>query len=415
MRLLQKTNRYYLFISLILFLLIGLILYILLLLINRKAIDEKLHETRIQVTEHLYKKQSIPNLYPVVQVTTVSAAGLPERKDTLIYDPVDKEYEKYKVEVFYENINDTWYKITLRRSLKENRALMLAITFSIIIILIFLFISLFLLNRYISKKIWTSFYHNLKIIRHFSLTLDPSPIHLQKSNIQEFNELNQAIENLSSKVISDYRVLREFTENASHETQTPLAVIISKLEMMLQQGDLTDQQVKEIYSVYQAAKRLSGLNQNLLLLSRIEHELFPDNEPVRLDKIILDQLNDLSGLAESKKLTISFQPPETPCIITGNSYLTGILVSNLLKNAMIHNTDNGKIRITLSEKFLLIENTGRLPDVEPEKLFERFRKANSSSRSAGLGLAIVKQICQTFHWQIFYTYSDGIHSLKILF
>jgi signal transduction histidine kinase len=279
-------------------------------------------------------------------------------------------------EIVYKTINGTQYKLTLRRSLKENRVLMFSTTFSMIFILFLLFIAFFFTNRYISKKIWTSFYHNLNTIKHFSLTLNPSPLHLLPSKIQEFNELNEAIENLSRKVVSDYRILKEFTENASHETQTPLTVIISRLEILLQSGDLTNGQVKNIYPAYRAAKRLSILNKNLLLLSRIEHERFKKG-PVYLDKILITQLNLLDVFIQSKKLTVHFQPPEKHVIFKGNQYQTEILISNLLKNATLHNITGGKISIFLTEKDLIIENTGKPLSIEPDKLFERFNNTPS--------------------------------------
>ncbi len=415
MKLLQQTNRYYLTISVILFTLTGVALYILMSVISRNEINEKLNETKAQVVEHLQNRQGMPVLYPVVEVEAVASAGKPYINDTLIYDPLENEYEKYKQEVFYQNINGKRYKIILRRSKKENRALILAVSLSIIVILLFLFAALFFMNRYISKKLWTSFYQNLETIKHFSLTPDPSPVQLISTNIQEFKELNKAIESLSEKVVSDYRVLKEFTENASHETQTPLSVIISRLEMLLQSGDLTDTQVKNIYPAYKAAKQLSSLNQNLLLLSSIEHERYTDTKPLDLQKILQTQLDSLSGFKEAKHLSIAFNKPETKTIINGNHFLTEVMISNLLKNAVMHNTENGKIRITLTGKMLILENTGKPLSGKPEDMFERFHKADYSKRSPGLGLAIVRQICRNFHWDVNYTYAAGIHSLKINF
>ncbi len=414
MKLLQQTNRYYLVISVILFIVTGMLLYSFMYIISKNDINEKLNETKAQVIEHLHNRQEIPNLYPVIEVKKVSSAGISLIKDTVIYDPVDQEHEKYKEEVVYKNINGTLYKLTLRRSLKGNRSLMLSITFSMVFVLFLLITAFFLTNRYISKKIWTTFYQNLDIIKHFSLTLDPSPLRLYQSNIQEFKVLNEAIESLSRKVISDYRILKEFTENASHETRTPLAIIMARLEMLLQSGNLSNEQVKNIYPAYHAAKRLSSLNKNLLLLSRIEHEHF-DTEQVEPEKILKSQLDILDNIILEKKLTVHFRSPEKPVIITGNHYLFEILVSNLLKNAIIHNTKGGQIQISLSEKNLIIENTGNPISVKPHELFERFRKADPSSQSSGLGLAIVKQICRHLHWDISYTYTAGIHILKIIF
>ncbi len=415
MKLLQKTNRYYLIFSVIIFSFAGIALYVILTVINKNEINEKLHETKVQVIEHIKNREVLPNLYPLVDVHPVSVTGIPYVKDTLIYDPVDKEYEKYRVEVLYGKIGNFTYRITLRRSYKENKDYMLAITISLMAVFIILFVSLFFMNRSIAKKIWSSFFKNLDTLKHFSLPQNEYPLTLQKSEIDEFQELNHVMEKLTERVISDYQSLKAFTVNASHEIQTPLAVMITKLEMLLQSPALTEQQVRDLHFVYSAAQRLSKLNHNLLLLAKIENNRFEDTEDIVLQNVINTQLELLYDFIHLKELDLQVNMPSQSVVVKANRYLVGILVANLLNNAVLHNIQRGNLFLSLTKKDLRIENTGHLLQVDPDKLFDRFYKADTSSDSPGLGLAIVKQICNSYQWRITYIYSNRQHTVTVLF
>jgi signal transduction histidine kinase len=93
--------------------------------------------------------------------------------------------------------------------------------------------------------------------------------------------------------------------------------------------------------------------------------------------------------------------------------LADILWTNLFQNAIRHNIENGKIRIELTNKKLVIANTGEDPEVDTDQLFERFRKAEQSSESIGLGLSIIKRIVDQSHLTIMYTYADNWHRIVI--
>lgn len=415
MKLLQKTNRYYLISSVIIFLITGLSLYIILMIINNNELNEKLNETKAQVIEHIKNREGVPDLYPVVTVQKVDICGTPYTRDTLLFDPIDNEYERYREKVTYETINGIHYRIVLRRSHMENRHLMMAISASLAIMLIILFASMYFINRYISGKVWASFFENLSTLKQFNLSDHDHPVQLKSSEIAEFKELNVVLGNLTERVVSDFVLLRSFIQNASHELQTPVAVIISKLEMLLQRPDLTDQQAQDIYTVYAAATKLSRLNENLLLLAKIENNIYRETESIHLQELIRDQLGEVQNFIQTKNLRLEQHLANQPIIIHAHPFLVDILISNLLNNALVHNIDKGEIRITLTQDYLQIENTGHKLEVDPKVLFERFRKAGSAKKSHGLGLAIVSQIIKLYHWKISYDYSGNRHILTVRF
>jgi len=215
-------------------------------------------------------------------------------------------------------------------------------------------------------------------------------------------------------VRSDYQSLKSFTENASHELQTPLSVIGSNLEMLIQDENLTENQLKQISQLIDSLGKVSKLNQTLLLLTKIENRQFATTEKTDLSEVLENKLALLHTWVNHKSIDVKTVILPDVCIHI-SPYLLEILLNNILGNAIKYNTHNGKLNIHLSDDKLVIENLGAKPDYSTEEMFGRFRKGRSNGDSLGLGLAIVKQICETYQFEISYNYTNDFHSLTIQF
>lgn len=217
---------------------------------------------------------------------------------------------------------------------------------------------------------------------------------------------------MAKKMRRDYVNLKEFNENASHEIQTPLAIIKSKLELLIQGEGLDEDQVGLINSVYEAATRMSRLNQGLLLISKIDNNQFHQTEKVDLKKIMERTLEHFEEIVNLKKIRIitHFNAPTCPQM---NPTLAEILVSNLVSNSIRHNIEEGEIRITMNSNGFEIANTGHTIKIPPNELFARFRKSERSSDSVGLGLAIVKKIVMLYQFDIKYEVKENIHLISL--
>ncbi|HSV10951.1 MAG TPA: HAMP domain-containing sensor histidine kinase, partial [Hanamia sp.] len=215
-------------------------------------------------------------------------------------------------------------------------------------------------------------------------------------------------------VSKDYESLKSFTENASHEIQTPLAIIKNKIELLLQSENFDETQVNAIQSVNEAASKLSRLNQSLLLLAKIENRQFEQAEKINFSDVVHRTAENFEELALIKNISIEKNITD-PVFIKINDTLAEILASNLILNAIKHNLPNGNIKINLSVKSMLVSNTGNEPNENTDHFFERFKKSSSSRDSIGLGLAIVKTICDTYGFGVSYSYKSGIHSVKVDF
>ena len=218
---------------------------------------------------------------------------------------------------------------------------------------------------------------------------------------------------MTDRINSDYLNLKEYTENASHEIQNPLAIINSKMELLLQSGNLDENQYKAVVDAYEASNRISRLNSTLILLAKIENRQFPESHDVNIKSIITNQIDQLEDIIESKKITI-INNVQSDFTVKMNPYLAEILFVNLIKNAIRHNVSKGEIIIEQGKSTINISNSGPKKEMNSEDLFKRFHKSSKSSESLGLGLSIVKKICEVYNFDITYSYST-MHVFQIKF
>ena len=420
MKLNEKIGRTYLILSVILFVLSGVMLFFVLTTVMNNRLDKKLLYNKEVIAKRI--KYDYPlTIFETEELTEAENRAYPNDtliyKDTLIFHAIEdvegsEEYEKYRQLTAYETLQGGRHKIITRNSLVRNQDFISIITLSTIIIILLLLSGLWVLNTQIVKNIWKPFYQNLDRLKTFSVQ-DQNPIKLEPSNVEEFKELNSSIRKLTSKLQSDFNNLKEFSENASHEMQTPLAIMQSKIEMLLQSAKLTKVQSEQLQSIYQAGQRLSKLNKTLLLLAKVENQQFSSKEEVALKTLIEKQLENYEDFIMIKKIKVNTDLSDK--IITTNKVLAETLISNLFSNAIKHNIQGGTINITYMRDILIFSNTGDILHQDPEKLFNRFKKASALKDSLGLGLAIVKKICEVNDWQISYSYEKNVHQISVLF
>jgi signal transduction histidine kinase len=234
------------------------------------------------------------------------------------------------------------------------------------------------------------------------------------TGVEEFDRLNQTLTSLIDNVDHAYHNQKQFTENAAHELQTPLAIIRSKVELMMEGPTLNEEMAQLLGEISDANERLSQMSRNLLLLTRIENGQYPEGEIVCLSRLVEKQTVFFRDYYENEVAETRIDI-ESGVQLAANSSLMEILVNNLLRNAYIHNVSGGYVQIQLSRTELLIENSGQPVEGDPERLFDRFKKGREDNRTTGLGLALVHQICQLYRLGLHYGYYSGIHRLRITF
>ena len=309
-------------------------------------------------------------------------------------------------------VNNISYQITIKRTQEQKVAMEANVTRIMLFVFAGLFVASLLINWIISKELWQPFRLSLAKIREAELQ-KMSAVRFEQTNIAEFNELNASLNAMADKIHRDYVNMKEFTENAAHEMQTPLAVVQSKMELLLQDPNLTDQQVEAILESSSALSRLSKLNQSLLLLAKIENNQYETAELINLKDVTQKYLKLFDELIKDKHLQINTNFEED-FTLTLHPLLADSLVSNLLGNAVKYNYDGGQIFIEIKDQKYSITNSSSLPSINEKQLFKRFNKTNSKSETSnGLGLAIVKKICDTHNLSINYHSENNLHTFVV--
>ena len=277
-RLIRKTSKTFLGISALLMLVSTVALYFYLRNLLRSEVEEELRSTEARIESSLVENPEPFQLSPVVEIQKVSRLGKEVLKDTIIYDPSQDEMEEFRELSTFSAINGENYRITVRALVVESENILIAVVISYLVIILLVFLFLFYVNRSKNQKLWTPFFHNLEQMKRFSLSSD-APIALMDSEILEFSELNTEIKLLTNKVRSDYRNLKQYTEDVSHEMQTPLAIIQAKIENVINMEEpLDDQQFEQLTSIQRDIQRLSQMTKRLTLLTKIENNQFANIE-----------------------------------------------------------------------------------------------------------------------------------------
>jgi signal transduction histidine kinase len=419
MKLLTKTNIYYTLFALIIFIIGGFAFYFIIQNEIYDEIDEALVARKEVILKQLAFKGDgyLNDLSKRDDIRITRTDQKPELTsrlgDTLIFRPGEKDGEQFRRLSFNTDLSGKVYKIEVLRSATDSESLIDGIVLSASIIFLLLLGGGAVLNYFISKKIWKPFYNVLDIIKDYRPGGKPAA-ELPKSSISEFQNLNQVIERLVTKVENDFINLKQFTENASHEIQTPLAIIKTKSELLLQREEIDKEAVKEIVSINEAATRLSKLNQALLQLMKIDNRQYQESEAIDLSGLLEIKLKRLNELIEMKNIKL-MTTIDKNVFVNMNISLAEILLSNLLNNSIKHNIFGGELIIKLIPNELSIKNTGEVLHNEPEKLFDRFVKESNSSESIGLGLSLVKEICETYNFKVSYKYENSLHEIKVNF
>ena len=412
MKLLNYTTSYFAAILLVLLAVWAVIFYLEMLDEIYDSLDDGLENQKMLVInrakndpEFIQRLDFNDGSYTITPITDNRAKIFRDSyRDTLMYMQNEDEYEPVRLLETVFKKGDEFYKLKIITSMVEEDDLIEDLLVSLILLYVGLILSIVLLNNLILKKIWNPFYSLLQQLKNFRLEKDQK-IDTVSSSIEEFNLLNTHIEQMLKKSISSYNSQKQFIENAAHELQTPLAISINKLELLVENENLDNKQIELVASVLNNLEGLTRMNNSLLLLSKIENQQFPDEQEVVFNELIADLKDNFEDLASHKKMSIKIKSTSELKYMM-NSGLAKILLSNLLKNAIIHGEKNTEIEISISANTLSITNSANTDALDPEKLFSRFQKDSASKASTGIGLAIAQTIAKKYGLKLTYFYTE---------
>lgn len=417
MKLFDRYNRLNIAATVVTFIIGSCAFYVALSFVLRQEIDDELVTEQHEVLTYVKLHNSLPEIIPTNEEhTEYIPCSADELNRPALFHTVKRkegdEEEDHREVQFAVLVGGKAYCVKVDKPLEQTETLLQTIIgVTIAMIAIILFIS-YLINRTMIRRLWKPFYKTIDAVKAYQLN-DNSTLQLEQVNIDEFALLNKSLNELMTRMQYDFSALKNFTGQAAHEMQTPLAVIRSRLDMLVQNEAILENNAQHITDIERSVQRLSRLHQSLLLLTKVENRQFVLNEPVQLDVIVREKCAEYQDRMDSMHLKVRMELEPTSVLF--HNHLADIVVGNLLSNAVRYNVEAGSIDISLRDKELTISNTSVVGILDTGKLFRRFYREDTTQDGTGLGLSIVKQVCELAGYVITYKYSNERHSFVIRF
>jgi signal transduction histidine kinase len=387
----------------------GFFIYTAIKFISYEETDEYLTFEMNRIVKQYYLTNELPEINDVDEIIPNFESIVPFFKDTFIVDDSDGEEISYRELYFSLEHEGEVYGIVLRHLLLGRGDIARGSMYIIFGLMVLISITVLLMVNLITDRIWQPFFDTLKRIRSYNVQ-DTLP-EFKATEIEEFSVLNSTILQMLKKMTGDYKRTKEFNENAAHELQTYLAVIKTSNEELLNTLPESSKWIEEARKSYASATKLSHIQKSLLLLSKIGNKEFYNNVYVPLDRVLEKSIEDFQEVIELLNINVTTEINRIKLLM--DSGLATILTTNLVKNAVKHNINDGFIKIILNQNSLVISNSGESNKSNPSLLMERFEKGHSGNM--GLGLAIVKQICDLYDFPLQYSIIGNNHEIFISF
>lgn len=331
-------------------------------------------------------------------------------RDEMVYIDEKLEYEPARILMTIFKTDSGYKELVVYTPTIDKIDLQQSILGWIIALYVGIILILLLLNMWIFRRNMKPLYALLSWFNNYKIGSGNTPLST-KQNITEFKNLYQAVTMSVDRNEKLYEQQKLFIGNASHEMQTPLAICLNRLEMLMEDENLTEKQMEEIAKTHQTLENITRMNKSLLLLCKIENGQYADMKDVSVNSMIHQYTDVFSEVYAYKNITVSLS--ETSSLqMRINESLAVMLVSNLLKNAYLHNSDNGKIEVVVKDKGFIVANTGE-DALDSSKIFTRFYQGSKKEGSTGLGLALVYTICKANNINIVYEFKDGMHVFEV--
>jgi signal transduction histidine kinase len=243
----------------------------------------------------------------------------------------------------------------------------------------------------------------------------------QREQLEQRVRLEATTANLE-RAHSELQRLDEFKSrffaNMTHELRTPLAMVLTPLELMMQgeMGDFTEGQRSSLQTMYRSALKLLKLINDLLDLSRLEESRLrldvKEHDLVGQLRALVDQTR---VLANRKQIALTFETDQELAPIWSDPERLERVFVNLLSNAIKFTPVRGHVTVTLTEQFddvvVVFQDDGPgFPPEKAEQIFERFFQVDMADRrqhgGAGIGLALARELVM-LHGGTINAQSDG--------
>ena len=384
-------------------------------------VDDSLEDyTELIITRSLAGKE-LPahdsgsnNQYYLREVESSYALSRPAifYRDSMVYISEKKETEPARIlTTLFKDKEGTYFEVAVYTPTIEKKDLRQAIFQLLVGLFVSLLVAILLINVWVFRRSMRPFYRLVDWLDHSRLGKKNVPLE-NPTHTTEFRKLNEAVMRYATHSEEVFEQQKQFIGNASHELQTPLAICQNRLEMLMEDETLSEPQMEEILKTYQTLEYVSKLNKSLLLLSKIDNSQFVETSEVCINEVLHRYVDDYCEVYDYRGIRLTVEE-KGEFRIRMNETLAVVLVTNLLKNAFVHNIDKGEIRIVITSSGIRFGNTGSGEPLDGKRIFERFYQGKKKEGSTGLGLAIVDAVCRQYQLRVSYSAVDGMHCFEI--
>ena len=333
-------------------------------------------------------------------------------RDSMVYISEKKETEPARIlTTLFKDKEGTYFEVAVYTPTIEKKDLRQAIFQLLVGLFVSLLVAILLINVWVFRRSMRPFYRLVDWLDHSRLGKKNVPLE-NPTHTTEFRKLNEAVMRYATHSEEVFEQQKQFIGNASHELQTPLAICQNRLEMLMEDETLSEPQMEEILKTYQTLEYVSKLNKSLLLLSKIDNSQFVETSEVCINEVLHRYVDDYCEVYDYRGIRLTVEE-KGEFRIRMNETLAVVLVTNLLKNAFVHNIDKGEIRIVITSSGIRFGNTGNGEPLDGKRIFERFYQGKKKEGSTGLGLAIVDAVCRQYQLRVSYSAVDRMHCFEV--
>ncbi|MFA8437067.1 MAG: sensor histidine kinase [Marinifilaceae bacterium] len=378
-----------------------------------KSVERSFNKKEQQIIEKLEAGEAISFFKEarIIKLETVKKDFLQTDIDTVMQAEESNEMFLFRLRRKVITVNHTNYLLILKKNIDDFTNLKTDVISTLVPVFIILSIVIVIFNTFLSRYLFQPFNYILKQMECFRVGENFS-FRKIKTSTREFTTLQELYLEMINQAEEDYRRIKEYTENMSHEFQTPLSIIRNKTENLIADEYVMNTNAKSVKAIYDEVNHLSKLSNTLKLLTKIENNEFVKREQIKSKMVIEDHVEKLRELAGLKSVPIELDLNEDH-IFEIDPFLLEIVLKNLIRNAILYAKAKTTIQIKTSSDNFYISNTSELSETLPENIFERFAKGKSNPSSLGLGLAIVKKICELNALNIEHNFQESTHSFSI--
>lgn len=324
--------------------------------------------------------------------------GSPRRENV-----VGKEYIIYDSRMpAPPNVPGLWVRGTesVNSSMVLGRSMLNVVLILIPIILIFTAIG----GYYITKKAFmpisdiTKTANDIRVKGNVNKRININP----NGNEDELYHLSVTLNGMLDNIENLISQEKQFTSDASHELRTPISVILSQGEYLLEIAE-TDKERELAQNIVDKAKQMTKLVSSLLLLSRIDQNRQKlEKQETDLGVLVDVAVDSVTSLAEEKNISLDVEVGKNITIYADETLMLSA-ITNLVSNALKYGKESGTVKVSAVKEDEVVSLTVAddgigIPAEKLDKIWDRFYRVdgvrNDEYGSSGLGLSMVKSIVE---------------------